>query len=66
MTNAQITLKNAIEARDKNLLTAWESNFVTDIEARFPDKKALRDLSSKQYAVLNKIADKNTDNQAKP
>ena len=56
MTNAQSMQQSAIEAMEQGKLTAWEVSFVESIKNY--TKKDLRDLSSKQYDVLRKIAAK--------
>ena len=59
MTNGEIILQNAIEAKQKGLLTSWEKNFLSKFETY--DKKQLRTLTSAQYKKLRDISDKNTD-----
>jgi hypothetical protein len=56
MTNAQSMQQSAIEAMEQGKLSTWEVSFVESIKNY--TKKDLRDLSSKQYDVLRKIAAK--------
>lgn len=56
MTNAQSMQQSAIEAMEQGKLSTWEVSFVESIKNY--TKKDLRDLSSKQYDALRKIAAK--------
>lgn len=56
MTNAQIAQKYAIEALEAGVLNSYEAEFVEKI--RDYDKKELRNLTGKQYKLLDQISDK--------
>lgn len=59
MTNAQITLANAIKALEAGKLNSSESSFIEEI--RGYSKKELANLTKKQYEWLRIIAAKNED-----
>ena len=56
MTNSEINQQIAIKAKEANLLTKKEFDFVKDIESL--NKKELKKLTSKQYKFIRDIADK--------
>jgi len=56
MTNVEINQKEAIKNLESGKLTAFEIEFVNSIKDL--SKKELNRLSSKQYLLLRKIADK--------
>lgn len=58
MTNAEINLDAALQARDNGKLNTWEADFVSQFEGW--TKKQLRSLTSKQYTTLRVIANKNS------
>jgi hypothetical protein len=56
MTNSEINQSEAIKAMESGKLTSYESDFVESI--RNYSKKDLKNLSTKQYDLLRKCADK--------
>lgn len=56
MTNAQIAQKYAVEALEAGVLNDYEAEFVEEV--RDYSKKELRNLSGKQYKLLDSISDK--------
>lgn len=56
MTNVEINQKEAIKNLEAGELNAFEETFVLQIKDM--TKKELNKLSSKQYLILRKIADK--------
>lgn len=61
MTNSQSILQTALEALENGKLSRWEESFVKSIIEQYgTDKKALRNLSSKQFKTLRDIARKHS------
>jgi len=58
MTNAESYMKTAQALLREGRLSAWEARFIQDLEANFPNKKALRGLSKSQFVKLREIASK--------
>ena len=56
MTNVEISLNYALKALEAGRLTAYEADFLESIKDY--TKKELRNLSSKQYKLLQEISNK--------